>query len=203
MNVIVLTSSENNSAETARLIELFENGLETLHVRKPKQSTAEIEELITAIPKRFRGRIVLHGHYRLALKHKLKGVHLIRRHRSNSLKNRWRRFWLKLRHPGMIITATFHNIQSLTDNTVAYDYVFLGQLFTSNSMFNSGDVAGTALLKKVIDKSRTPVYALGGITNDKLERIQAAGFHGVGLSSAVLKTDREQCMSSYMRFVAA
>lgn len=203
MDVVVLTSSGNNNGELNRLIELFDHGLETLHVRKPKMPKVEVEEFIVSIPKKYHNRIIIHGHYDLAIKYKLKGVHLHRRHRSNSWRNRWKRFLLKLKRPGIEITATFHTIQSLTESKVSFSYVFLGQMFTSSSMFNSSSSSGIKMLKKVIGDSASPVYALGGISNDKLDKIQSAGFHGVGLSSAVFNADSNRYLDSYFHFAAA
>ena len=187
MEVIVITSSSEKEKEITQIIRLFENGLQTLHIRKPKWSTKDISLFIESIPQEYHRKIVIHGHYKLAVKYKLKGIHLHRKHRNNKLKNRWNRLLIKLRHPSLIITSTFNSIESLRENSLSLDYVFLNSVFTSHSYFNKDEEAGVNLLKSILNKANIPVYALGGVTKDRIDVVRAAGFQGVGLSSAVWK----------------
>jgi thiamine-phosphate pyrophosphorylase len=73
VEVIVITASGAMEGEVERITNLFDHGLETLHIRKPKLSSTEISELITSFPEKYRSRIVIHGHYKLARKFGLKG----------------------------------------------------------------------------------------------------------------------------------
>lgn len=195
MEVIVITSPGKNDHEIAQIAELFENGLETLHVRKPKFTSQEIEHYLLSIPKRYYDRLVLHGHYKLAIKHRLKGVHLHRRHRKPKLRNRWKLFWMRLRNPRLKIATTFHSLQSLRENTWSFDYVFLSPIFTSHAHYSDEESSGINLLKSVIIESRSKVFALGGVTLEKLPIVQAAGFHGVGISGAVWKASTDHIKS--------
>ena len=187
MEVIVITSSSEKEKEITQIVRLFENGLQTLHLRKPKWSKKEVRSFIESIPQEYYNRIVVHGHYDLAIKYKLKGIHLHRRHRNSKLKNRWNRLILKLKHPKLIITSTFNSIESLRENKLSLDYVFLNSVFTSHSYYNKDEEAGVNLLKSILNKANIPEYALGGVTKDRIEVVRAAGFKGVGLSSAVWK----------------
>lgn len=187
MEVIVITSSSEKEKEIPQIIRFFEHGLITLHLRKPKWSKKEVSAFIHEIPEEYHNKIVVHGHYDLAIKYKLKGIHLHRRHRNSKLKNRWNRFVMRLKHPSMIVTSTFNSIESLRENTLKLDYVFLNSVFTSHSYYNKDEEAGVNLLKSILNKANIPVYALGGVTKDRIEVVRAAGFKGVGLSSAVWK----------------
>lgn len=198
MEVIVITSPDKNDNEIPLITELFENGLETLHIRKPKFSSSDIQLYLQAIPSKYYDRIVMHGHYDIAIKNKLRGIHLHRRHRKRTWKNRWKLFWMRLKHPYLKISTTFHSLQSLKENWWAFDYVFLSPIFTSHSHYSHEESAGINLLKSVIHSSGTRVYALGGVTVDKLPVVQAAGFHGVGISGAVWKASTDHVTSLEM-----
>lgn len=203
MEVIVITSPGKSDNELKRIVELFENGLETLHLRKPKFSSDDMEEFIQAIPEVYRNRVVIHGHYRLALKYGLKGIHLMRRHRQANWKNWWKRFLLRLKNPGLQISTTFHSLQSLKDNKWTYDYVFLSPVFTSHSHYNNSESSGVNLLRSVVVDSKLKVFALGGVDVDKIPVVRAAGFHGVGLLNMVWKEMSNDPVKIYSFFRAA
>ena len=44
---------------------LFEEGLDTLHLRKPGTAPMFAERLLTLIPEQYHKRIVVHGHFYL------------------------------------------------------------------------------------------------------------------------------------------
>lgn len=188
MEVIVFTSQHKTEAETQHVIQLFEGGLETLLIRKPKWTGSEVEAFIEAIPQEFRKRIVVHGNYNLAFKYGLKGVHLRRRHRTNKLRNRIKRLIFKLRKPNLVICTTFNSLESLRDNQQSFDFVFLNSVFSSHSHYSKSEEAGLNMLRSIIVKSSTPVYALGGVRPEHIAVVKAAGFDGVGLSSFVWKS---------------
>lgn len=190
MEVVVITSSGTQEGEIQEIIELFEHGLDTLHLRKPKYSREEFQDFIEQVPARFHSKIIIHGHYGLALKYNLKGVHLHRRHRGDKWRNRWKRFVLRFRKPSLAITTTFSSVQSLQENTLSFDYVFLSPIFTSDSKYNYKDGLGVNLLKKVIQQSGQKVYALGGVDETKLDIIESVGFEGVGLSRSLWKSKK-------------
>lgn len=192
VDIIVITPPKDHPAEVAQIHELFALGLECLHIRKPKWTERKVEELIREIHPRYYKHIVLHGHYNLAIKYKLKGIHLHRRHRSSKWKNRFKRLLLKLRHPSMIMTTTFNSLESLRDNRQAFDYVFLSSVFNSHAYYHKDEEAGINMLRSIVSKSICPVYALGGVSTEKLPTVEVAGFKGAGLSSSVWKDFERQ-----------
>lgn len=204
MEVIVITSPGKNDHEINRIIELFENGLETLHLRKPRFTSKEMEEFIHAIPGKYRNRLVIHGHYSLAIKYGLKGIHLQRRHRQPLWKNRWKRFLLRLKNPKIQISTTFHSIQSLRENKWTYDYVFLSPVFTAHAHYSDSEKSGINLLRTVVSDSGLKVFALGGVDPEKMPVVRAMGFHGVGISGSLWKENEDfNPMSLYKTLKAA
>lgn len=188
MEVLVITSSKRNESEVEKVIGLFENGLETLHLRKPKFKDKEMEQLIQQIPAEYHSRIVIHGHYHLALKYNLKGIHLQRRHRKPEWKNRWLRFRLKMRRPDLQVSTSFRSMQSLIENKWDFDYVFLGPLFKEGAHYHEDDLATVNSLKNQLKLSKHRVFATGGIQLNNLAFLNKVGFNGIGLSSLVWKS---------------
>lgn len=185
MKVIVLTPDNGSFEEIPTVISLFEQGLPLLHLKKTKFGFDDFERYLKGIPLHFHNRIVVHGHYRLAIKYKLAGVHLHRKHRSGAWKNQFKRFILRLRYPGGLICTTFHSLHSLRENRTRYDYVILSKVFNDKTHYSAYEAAGINLLKTSIRDSKTSVVAMGGVTATKLDVVKAAGFSGVGLSSAM------------------
>lgn len=202
MEVIAITSSTIRDNESKRYVELFELGLETLHIRKPKCSTKDISSLISEIPRQYRNRVVIHGHYKLAIKFGLKGVHMKRRHRSSSFKNNWNRLKLKFRNRNLIFTTTFHSLQSLKENSVSYDYVLLSNVFSDDSKFNFED-SGLKLIRTILDTCNMNVFAVGGIELSHLDLVKDAHFYGVGLSSTVFKASMPEVSEHLQTFLKA
>lgn len=203
MDVIVITSAGRPPEELGLIRKMLDEGLTTLHIRKPKWRNKELEELIREIPEMHHKHIVIHGHYSLALKYNLKGIHLHRRHRSGTWKNKLRRLWLKFKRPNLKISTTFNSIESLRDNREFFDYVFLSSLFNGHAHYSSNEEAGINMLKSIIGKSKVPVYALGGVTAERIPTIKMAGFSGVGLSSAVWKHPKTEPTKIFALFEAA
>ena len=55
---------------------LFDEGLESLHLRKPGSQPVFSERLLSLIPETYRRRIVVHDHFYLKDEFNLKGIHL-------------------------------------------------------------------------------------------------------------------------------
>ncbi|HXC04742.1 MAG TPA: thiamine phosphate synthase, partial [Bacteroidia bacterium] len=134
MKLIVLSPSAGDPVvETALVVKLFELGLETFHLRKPRFTTHEMIEYLNKIPPQFHNRIVIHSHHRLCLRYPLKGIHLTRTH----LKRKFR-LWLNLRlirmkRSKITVSTSFRKLASLYEEENQYDYVFLSPIFDSIS----------------------------------------------------------------------
>ena len=66
MKLIYITLPYFFPDEAACITALLRSGLETLHLRKPQATAAQMEQLIRAIPPVYYRRIVLHDHFDLA-----------------------------------------------------------------------------------------------------------------------------------------
>ena len=73
MELMVMTSPDKFRSEIYLVVKLFENGLETLHLKKPKFSKRHYKDYINQIPKKFHKNIIVHNYYGLVYSYNLKG----------------------------------------------------------------------------------------------------------------------------------
>lgn len=186
MKIIVISASEKRENEAQLITKLFENGLETLHLRKTKFSTRALSQLISEIPPQFHNRIITHTHHRLARKFNLKGVHIGKSHRKRKFKTWLTLKLVELKNPGFIKTRSFNKISSLFEEEVKYEYVFLSPIFDSlTSKYQSGFTEHS--LRSALEKTKFNVIARGGIDITSIAKAKNLGFKGVALYSAIWK----------------
>lgn len=181
LKLVVFSSPVSIENEVQEVLRMFDAGLESFHVRKPHMSKKEMVIFIKQFPKKYRKRIVLHGYHALADQYQLGGIHLSRQHRK---RNKFYHFkiWLKKKlYPKMMLTRTFHKLTDITSDKRQYTYAFLSPVFDSVSQSTlSGGFSKRALLI-MIPQAKQPIYALGGITTERIKDIAALGFHGAAL----------------------
>lgn len=187
MKLILLSPTERKDSEIPFLINMFEQGLPTYHLRKTKFSTRELKKFITEIPEKYHRRIVLHTHHELAVKFNLKGVYLSRSHKKRKLRTWWRMKWLKFRKNKLEVSATFKSIEDIINHPSHFDYVFLSPVFDSISgNFQSG--FSEYNLKPAVQKSKYKVIARGGVSTDTINKANELGFSGLAFYSVIWKS---------------
>ncbi|MFN8714392.1 MAG: thiamine phosphate synthase [Bacteroidota bacterium] len=188
MRLILITNSDTVPDETVLVTTLFEHGLETLHLRKPGMSTAEMCNYINAIPAHFHSRIIIHSHHQLVLRFELGGIHLTRVHRRRKLSNWIKLRWIKARRPSLIISASFHKLAQLYSEKGKYTYVLLGPLYDRQTKkFASG--FNKVSLKTAIGKKNIPVIARGGIAAENAAELREIGFGGIAIQNSFWNCD--------------
>lgn len=185
MEVIVLTQSEYMDYEPKVVTRLFKEGLKTLHLRKPDYSTEQMKNFILEIPKEYRKRIVIHSHHELALRYKLKGIHLTEAHRKNKFKLKLKLFYYRLRKSNIHISTTYHSLKALAHSRTKYSYIILSPVFESISKKDYKPSFTMAHVKETLEKTRQKVVAVGGVDEDKINLLTEVGFYGVGLLGAI------------------
>jgi thiamine-phosphate pyrophosphorylase len=200
MKIVLLSKTRYDEKEMELVTRLFENGLETYHLRKPRLSTRDMRKVLDAIPKHFHSRIIIHSHHQLARQYNLKGVHYTRTHLRKSFKNWWRKITLGLSKSDIIRTSSFTKLSSLYDESeIEFDYVFLSPVFDSlTGKFQSGFYEDG--IRAAINKSGRNIVARGGVDYRRLEKIKEMGFYGMALGSCIW--DSKEPLEEYLRIVA-
>ena len=183
MKLIIITPARDVEDEQSLVTKMFESGLQTLHLRKPRYSTNRLKEYIKLIPEHFHDRIVVHTHHDLALKFKLKGIHLGKIH----LSKRWHyflvRFRLRLRFDHVSKSRSYSRLQQLfTKEERDYDYFLLGTMFNTmtGELYSGFYEAG---LTNALKTSGKKIIARGGTTVSSIEKAKKYGFAGIAFNS--------------------
>lgn len=188
MKLVVITQSQTSDNEIASIIQMFEAGLETLHVRKNRLSTKELDDYLKQIPAHFHNRIIIHSHHRLALKYDLKGFHFTSTHLKKKLHLWWNTKMIYLRKPHLIKSISYKRISDLyVEQKVKTDYCFLGTMFhnVSGELY-SGFYPET--VRAAIEKSGRKIIARGGVNEKSIESAYELGFYGVALYGHLWKS---------------
>ena len=178
MDLLIITPPTLLEGEIPFLIRLFENGLETLHLRKPGWGMGEVKEYLEQIPVEFHDRVMLHNHFELAYSFNLKGIHFSEKEKKNLST------WKKL--PGIKSWAV-HDEDELLNLPGDVDYVLLSPVFPSIS---KPGYTGKLNLKKVTDwlnaqKVTAKIYGLGGVEAGCIPKLKEMGFDGAALLGAI------------------
>ncbi len=188
MKIVVISESKIIEDEHKIIQELFEAGLETFHVRKPRFRTKQLVEYLEKIPRQFHNRIIIHSHHNLANKYNLQGVHYTRLHLESTFRN-----WLREKKLGfikrkLIKTSSHGKLASLYDESEhAFDYVFLSPIFDSiTGKYQSGFYEDA--IKAAVQKTGKKIIARGGIDITRIEKVNELGMYGMALYSCLWKS---------------
>ena len=169
MKFIVVTEPEFILHEAGMIMQLFDAGLDTLHLRKPDSQPEECAALLAKLPVWMRRHTVVHEHFDLCDGYGLQGIHLNRR---NPLP--------PAGFHGHTVSASCHSIGEAEERKAGLDYVFLSPVFNSISKQGyqsayTDDQLAEAANSGIIDSS---VIALGGVTLDRIAQLREWHFGG-------------------------
>lgn len=169
MKLTIMTKSTFFVEEDKILTNLFDEGLESLHLYKPDSSPLLSERLLSLMPEDYMKYITVHGHFYLKDEYGLAGIHLDDAGAS-----------VPEGYKGKV-SRTCRDLGLLKQMKKRSQYVFLRNIFDNietteeKATFNMTELEDAAD-KGLIDKH---VYALGGITLDNMHIMRELGFGGV------------------------
>ncbi len=188
MKLILISPSKRQESEIGFLLNMFEQGLQTYHVRKKTFSTRQLKSYLEEIPEKYHPRIVIHTHHELALKFNLKGIYISRSHKKKKFKLWFWKKWLKLRRSRLEISTTLRSIDSVLDEAPDLDYVFLAPVFDSLSG-NFQSAFSEYNLVPALKKTKYTVIARGGISSETIQKAHELGFAGVAFYTSIWKSN--------------
>lgn len=191
MKIVVVSSPKDHPNEIVEVIRMFNAGLENFHIRKPRMSKKQLTEYIKLFPEKYRKLLILHSYHGLASAFKLGGIHLSRKHRRRGRIYRIGLFLKRRMEKDLLVTRTFHKLTDLTNDKRKYSYTFLSPVFDSITHSTlSGGFSKRALLI-MIPQAKQPVYALGGVTAERIPEIADLGFEGAVFLGSVWSGEEE------------
>lgn len=166
---VIITKPTFFGGEAERIACLLRQGnVDLLHIRKPQATKEEVERLINEIPHDCWDRLVLHDHHSLAVKYGLYGVHL------NSRNLQPPAGWTGS------VSKSCHSMTEVEEWKDRCNYVSLSPIYDSiskigyHSAFSREEIL-VAKAQGVIDNK---VFALGGVTFNRLKAVEDMGFGG-------------------------
>lgn len=181
MQLIVFSPPHFNNPRECHIVNtLLKDGPAIFHLRKPQAHAFQLESYIENIHPEHRSRVVLHQHHDLATRYHLKGIH----------------YPEKVRPPPPLPRTThsqstsFHDPVNLQEDWGGLDYAFLSPIFDSIS--KEGYLSAgfdPVQLQTTLATCRIPVFALGGITCERISEAKDMGFSGVAVLGTVWQAE--------------
>lgn len=147
-------------------------GVKAVQLREKDLSPAELLPLAVTLRElthKYGAKLLINSHFDTAITVKADGIHLTSQNPPITEARK------KLGANSLVGVST-HSLDEITAATKAgADFVTFGPVFHTPSKAGLGDPVGTEKLTEACDITTIPVFALGGVNPENLERIQNCG----------------------------
>lgn len=179
--IIVITSEKAVYHESKIINELFREGLDLLHIRKPLISSGEMKDFIQKINAEFHHRLVLHNHYEAAENFDISKFHFSEIERLNNIHGTFK---------DKVTSTSVHNIETFNELKNEWNYAFISPVFPSISKKGYGKDSDILNEIEKRDNSNVKLIALGGIHERNSKQISEKNVDGVALLGAVWENNQ-------------
>jgi thiamine-phosphate pyrophosphorylase len=179
--ILVITPEWIAPNETKLINQMFQEGLDLLHIRKPWLSRNEMIEFITQVDENFYPKLVLHTHYALGKEFSISRFHF----REIDRKEKVYKSFMKEN----TISTSVHNIGTYNTLEKEWEYAFISPFFPSISKKGYGL---NSTIKKEIQHRNNPdvkLIALGGIHQDNIHEVFESDADGAALLGAIWESE--------------
>jgi len=163
--------------------EALKAGVKAVQLREKDLGIRELLEMaykMREITKKYKAKLFINDRVDVALAVKADGVHLGQSSMPPSAVR-------KIAKDKLMIGVSTHGIkEALEAEKSGADFITLGPVYKTPSKLKYGKPIGIDTLKKVRSKASIPVFAIGGIKEDKVKEVMDAGADGIALISGIL-----------------
>lgn len=179
--ILVITPETIVQNESKIINQMFQNGLDLLHIRKPFISREGMTDFINSIDESFYGQLVLHSHYDLG---KNSGISRFHFREEDRKEGKYKPFM-----NGNTISTSVHDITTYNALEKEWEYAFISPFFPSISKKGYG--IDSAVIESLKERNNQDVklIALGGIDSNRIQEVFDLGVDGVALLGAVWESD--------------
>lgn len=171
MRTIAITYPHYYEGEVEAIVKALASGKYwRLHIRKPGATVDALRALIESIPANYRKQITLHDHFCLAVEYGLGGLHLNSRN-PDPIEG-----WEGL------VSRSIHSPGEIAGVSDGYAYAFISPVYPSISKPGYKADFTLAELRPLLNDR---IFALGGVTPDRLEELAGYGFGGAAMLGSV------------------
>lgn len=192
MDLIVISNPLAVHNEADIINALFNKGLKLFHLRKPGFSDEETLELLNKIDPKYYSRIALHQNFGLTDKFPIKRLHFpepLRLQTSEKDLFLWN-------EKGFTLSTSIHSIKTIASLSQAFSYAFMGPVFESITKEGYKPQGAEMINLKSNTHRNIKIYAIGGVTPDKFEKLKGANFDGAALLGYIW-TDPEKSICNF------
>jgi thiamine-phosphate pyrophosphorylase len=168
------------SGEATIIQQLFAEGLEYFHLRKPDADEQAVRQLIEAIPAVYHNRIVMHGFFHLMEAYDIRRWHFREAHRQATAVETL----AQEKDKGYILSTSVHDLTTLQQLPPLFAYTFFSPVFDSISKQGYKGVVDDEFYLGQEYKS-VPVIALGGIDTGNIQKVVEMNFDGAAVLGAI------------------
>lgn len=192
MKLVAITPPFDSKNETQIVNQLFELGLDYLHLRKPLHDHKALIKYLLKVDEEHRAKIKLHQHFEVSETHQVGGIHFKENHLKLFHQHdpeyiRWMQ--RKKEDSSFEISASFHDPDELMNCPDDFSYTFISPVFESISKTFYAAPFSMAALQRSVKLSPQNVMALGGIEPAKMELVKEMGFYGVAVLGYLWKDE--------------
>jgi thiamine-phosphate pyrophosphorylase len=175
--VIVISNPVSVKDEHQIINQLFDEGLEIFHLRKPECSKSEIADLLEKIDSRHYTKIALHQHHEIAETFGMQRLHFTEESRKQMT---------DMKVPEKkILSSSIHAPEDSKTVSPFFEYVFLGPVFDSISKPGHRSILNQGF--KLPEIKKTKLIALGGVDNSKIQEVKGYEFDGIAVLGHIWK----------------
>lgn len=195
--IIVISFEETIPNETKIINQLFLEGLDLFHVRKPFISDQEMKDFLSQINESFWPQLVLHSHFELAKEYGISRLHF----RESDRINDSYQMYIKEN----MISTSVHDIDTFNSLGQEWEYAFVSPFFPSISKRGYGNETTILEESKASNNPNVKLVALGGITDKNMKEARGAGADGVALLGAIWQSENplevfQRCRENKMNY---
>lgn len=175
--LIVISDSDFRSDEGQLITQLFQNGLDLLHIRKYGADEKSLLKLIDQIDVEYHSKLVLHHDHEWGRRLGLKRFHYSEKDREE-----WKsQSWAGVKDQEIYSTSV-HSLNEFNELPAHFDYAFISPVFDSIS---KADYKAGIFDLNERQHATAKLIALGGIQAENVTRVFQMGFDGAALLGAV------------------
>ncbi|TXI88815.1 MAG: thiamine phosphate synthase [Chryseobacterium sp.] len=179
--ILVITPELIVPNETDFINQMFQEGLDLLHIRKPWISRNEMIEFITQIDESFYTQLVLHTYYDLGKEFTISRFHFREIDRQEEMYKSFAK--------ENTISTSVHDIKTYNTLEKEWEYAFISPFFPSISKKGYGL---NSTIKEEIKHRNNPdvkLIALGGIHQDNIYEVFDSDADGAALLGAIWESE--------------
>jgi thiamine-phosphate pyrophosphorylase len=176
MELTVVTPPDYFEGEGILINQFFAEGLDLLHIRKPKSDAAQFRKLMMEIKPEYYPAISIHQHHDLADEFSLKRLHYTELHRKSVKTAELDGLCSR----GFCLSSSIHELDALKETVKLhfFDYVFFGPVFDSISKAGYQSILEPDF---VLPPHPVRVFAIGGVRTDRLRQLKRMNFDGAAV----------------------